>query len=95
MAISVTLPKHGEGFQAELTVGDHVHLVLRAYLTGVGPVWSIRNVKTGEWVDEPDYAGDIDSAKEKGEAVAKAIARHLLKRASSKEEVPEIVWQPL
>ncbi len=93
MAISVKLPKSGEGFEAPLTVGD-VQLVLRAYLTGVGPVWGVQNVKTGELVQEPDYAGDIDSAKEKAEAAAKAIARHLLKRADSKEEVPQIVWQP-
>jgi hypothetical protein len=91
MAISVKLPK--ETFEAPLTVGDHVHLVLRAYLTGVGPVWSVHNDKTGEWMEEPDYAGDIDSAKVKAEEAAKAIARHLLNRAGTKEKLPPIVWQ--
>ena len=79
MAISVALPKDGEGFEAEVKIGDHVHLVLRAYLTGVGPVWSVHNVKTGEWVEEPDYAGDIDSAKGRGEAVF--VVRHVLQNA--------------
>jgi hypothetical protein len=90
MAISVKFPK--EKFEAPLTV-DNVQLVLTAYNTGVGPVWSVHNEKTEEWVEEIDYAGDIDSAKAKAEEVAKAIAPHLLRRANSKEEVPQIVWQ--
>ncbi len=93
MAISVTLPKDGEGFEAEVTIGDHVHLVLRAVHTGVGPVAGVLDAKTERWA-EREYAADIDDAKAKAEAVAKAIARHLLRRARSKEEFPPVVWQP-
>jgi len=93
MAISVTLPKDGEGFEAEIKIDDDVHLVLRAVHTGVGPVAGVFDAKTQKWAQR-EYAADIGDAKAEAEATAKTIARHLLRRAHSKKEFPPIVWQP-
>jgi hypothetical protein len=67
--------------------------VLRVYETGVGLVWSVHNVKTDEWVQVPVYSGDINEAKAEAEKAATAIARHLLRRAGSKEGIPTITWK--
>jgi hypothetical protein len=37
MAITVQLPKDGSGFEAEVKVGEDLHLVLRAVNTGRRP----------------------------------------------------------
>jgi hypothetical protein len=90
MAITVTLPKGG--FEAEVKIGDHVHLVLRALHTAVGPVAGVYDAKAQRWA-ERQYAADIDDAKTAAAAAAGAIARALLRRARSKESFPAIDWQ--
>jgi hypothetical protein len=92
MATGVTLPN--DRFEAPLVVGNHVHLVLRAFHTAVGATWSIDDVKTGR-SKEPAYAGDINEAKAVAEAVAKAHAHHVLRRADSNDQVPPIVWHSI
>jgi hypothetical protein len=62
MAISVKFPKHGEGFEAEVKIGEDFHLVLKAVHTAVGLVTNIYDAKRQRW-GEPRYAGSIDGAK--------------------------------
>jgi hypothetical protein len=90
MTISVTFPKGG--FEAEVKIGDHVHLVLRAVHTAVGPVAGVYDAKAQRWA-ERQYAADIDDAKAAAAAAAGAIALAVLKHAGSKESFPTIDWQ--
>ncbi len=90
MAITVQLPKDGSGFEAEVKVGDDLHLVLRAVNTAVGPVTNIYDAKRQRW-GEPRYAGSIDDAK----AQAEGIAHGLYRRGRHKGEFPKALdWQP-
>ncbi len=89
MAITVQLPKDGSGFEAEVRVGDDLHLVLRAVNTAVGPVMNIYDAKIGRW-RLPEYARSIDEAKE----AAEKIARHKYNRLKNKEPLA-IDWEEI
>jgi hypothetical protein len=88
MALSVSLPKDGEGFEAEVKIGDDLHLILKAVNTVVGPVMRIYDAKAKRW-NEPQWAADIDDAKAQAEAIARAWNR----RTGRKGEFPALDWQ--
>jgi hypothetical protein len=91
MATKVTFPKDGEGFQAEVKIGENLHLILRAvYGTAVGPIMRVYDVKADKW-RTPAWAADIDDAK----INAEGIARALHKKVCPDAEFPELDWQPI
>jgi len=92
MALDVTFPKNTEGFESDIALRGVFHLILQAFHTGAGPVWSVADVAAQRWLGEQVFAGDIEEAKTLAKAVAEAHARHLLNRANSKEKVPAVVW---
>lgn len=89
MAITVKLPKDGEGSVAEVKVGEDFHVVLKAVQTAVGPVTNVYDAKRERW-DHPRYAGSLEEAK----AQAEMIARSLHKHGGHKGEFPHTLeWQ--
>ena len=92
MALGVSLPKDGEGFEPEVKIGDDFHLILKAVNTGVGPVMRIYDAKAKRW-NEPQWAADIDDAKAQAKAQAEAIARAWNRRTGRKGEFPALDWQ--
>ena len=72
MAISVQLPKDGEGFEAEVNI-QGFHVVLRAVHTGYGPVAQVYDAQTKKWRVPPEFAGDLDDAKARADAIARGL----------------------
>jgi len=90
MATTVTFPKEGEGFRADVKVGDDIHLVLMATHTAVGPVMGIYDARVKRWWPERQWADDIDDARAKAEAAARKWYRYV----GRKEPFPAITWEP-
>ena len=93
MATGATTPN--QRFEASLTVGTLVHLVLHAQDTTVGPTWHIADPNNTGGAHPAAHAGSIEEAKDVAVAVANAHARHVLQRASSAEAIPAIAWHPV
>jgi hypothetical protein len=53
---AIVFPREGQGFRAELTIGDDYHLLLMATHTAVGPVMAIYDVKANKWWKERQWA---------------------------------------
>jgi hypothetical protein len=81
-------PRLGQGFRAEVTIGDNIHLVLMATHTGVGPAAGVFDVKRQKWFKERDWAEDIEDAKQKAEA----LARKHCYAVNPKESFPQLRW---
>lgn len=89
MATKINFPKNGEAFEAEVKIGENLHLILRAvYGTGIGPTMQIYDVKADKW-RAPAWATDIDDAK----IQAEGIARALHKKVCPDAQFPELDWQ--
>lgn len=89
MAITIKFPKDGEGFEAEIKVGEDFHIVLRAVHTAVGPVSAVYDATSQKWT-ERRYCRSIDDAKWQAEL----IARSLFKRRRRMGEFPDVLdWQ--
>jgi len=73
MATGATTPN--QRFEASLTVGTLVHLVLHAQDTAVGPTWHIDDPNHTGGSHAAAYAGNIEEAKAVAVAVATAHAR--------------------
>jgi hypothetical protein len=86
---AVTFPREGQGFRAEIKIGDDIHLVLLATHTAVGPVMGIYDAKLKKWWREREWAEDIEEAKHKAEA----RARRWYAAVGRKEPFPAIEWQ--
>jgi hypothetical protein len=88
---AIVFPREGQGFRAELTIGDDYHLLLMATHTAVGPVMAIYDVKANnnKWWRERQWAEDIDDAKAKAEATVRAYYRVLHLR----DPFPALEWK--
>lgn len=82
-------PKEGQGFSAEVKIGDDLHLILIVTHTAVGPVAALYDAKIKKW-KERQWAEDIDDAKAKAEA----IARKWWYTLGRKKPFPALNWQP-
>lgn len=69
---SPVFPKEGQGFRAEVKIGDELLLVLMATHTAVGPVAALYDAKVKKW-RERQWSEDIDDAKAKAEAIASQV----------------------
>jgi hypothetical protein len=87
MAASV-FPREGQGFRAEVKMGDDLHLALMATHTAVGPVAALYDARVKKW-RERQWAEDIDDAKGKAEAIARKWWYTLGRR----EPFPALNWQ--
>jgi hypothetical protein len=84
----IVFPREGQGFRAEVKIGDDIHLVLMATHTAVGPAVGIYDAKAKKWWREHQWAEDIDDAKAKAEATARTWYRHV----GRKEPFPALQW---
>lgn len=87
---AIAFPREGQGFRADIKIGDDIHLVLMATHSAVGPVMGIYDAKLKKWWREHEWAEDIDDAKQKVEA----RARHWYRYVGRKEPFPAPDWQP-
>jgi len=86
----VVFPRDGQGFRAEIKIGDDIHLVLMATHSALGPAATIYDAKLKKWWPERDWAEDIDDAKRRAENRARLWYRYV----GRKEPLPAIEWQP-
>jgi hypothetical protein len=82
-------PREGQGFRAEIKLGDDIYLILMATHTALGPAATIFDAKLKKWWPEREWAEDIDDAKRKAEARARQWYRYV----GRKEPFPEPNWQ--
>ena len=85
---AIEFPREGQGFRAELKIGDDYHILLMATHTAVGPVTAIYDVKHNKWWKERQWAEDIDDAKKKAEATVRVYYRAL----GLRDPFPTLVW---
>ncbi len=81
-------PRQGQGFRAEVKIGDNIDLVLMATHTGLGPASAIFDAKRKKWFAEREWAEDIEDAKQKAEA----RARKYCSAVNPKVSFPELRW---
>ena len=86
---SPVFPRDGQGFRAEVKVGETVHLLLMATHSAMGPAASIFDVKTKKWFSNREWADDIDDAKARAERIARSWYRHV----GLKEPFPALEWK--
>jgi hypothetical protein len=86
---AVVFPREGQGFRAEIKIGNDIHLVLMAIHTGLGPASAIYDAKRKQWWREREWAEDIEEAKHKAEA----HARRWYAAVGRKEPFPAIESQ--
>jgi hypothetical protein len=86
---AIVFPREGQGFRAEVNIGDDIHLVLMATHTAVGPMVGIYDAKLKKWWPNHDWAEDIDDAKRKAESLARTWYRYVGRR----EPFPALDWQ--
>ena len=83
------IPRDGQGFRAEVKVGNEIQFILMATYSALGFVAEVHNAKgeklEGGWVEENTF----DAAKAKAEAMARkkwdAIGR--------REQFPSLNWK--
>lgn len=85
---TTAFPRQGQGFRAEVKIGDNIDLVLMATHTVVGPAAAIFDANRKKWFPEREWAEDIDDAKQKAEA----LARKYCKAVNPKESFPQLRW---
>ena len=85
---AIVFPREGQGFRAELKIGNDYHILLMATHTAVGPMTAMYDLKTNKWLKERQWAEDIDDAKKKAETAARAWYRVL----GLREPFPTLVW---
>lgn len=85
---AIEFPREGQGFRAEVRIGDDIHLVLMATHTALGPATTIYDVKLKKWWPEREWAEDIEDAKRKAEARARLWYRYV----GRKEPFPALQW---
>jgi hypothetical protein len=68
---AIAFPRDGQGFRAEVRIGDDIHLILMATHTALGPAATVYDVRSSKWWPEREWAEDIEDAKRKAEARAR------------------------
>jgi hypothetical protein len=61
----IVFPKDGQGFCAELKVGNDYHILLMAIHTAMGPMAAIYDVRANKWWRERQWAEDIEALRKK------------------------------
>ncbi len=84
----IVFPREGQGFRAEVKIGDDIHLVLMATHSALGPASTVYDARLKKWWPEREWAEDIEDAKRKAEA----RARQWYKYVGRKEPFPELHW---
>jgi len=84
----VVFPRDGQGFRAEVRIGEDIHLVLMATHSALGPAAAIYDAKLKKWWREREWSEDIEEAKQKAEARARSWYRYV----GRKDPFPELVW---
>jgi hypothetical protein len=84
----IVFPQDGQGFCAELKVGNDYHILLMAIHTGVGPMAAIYDVRANKWWRERQWAEDIEDAKKKAADIVRVYYRGLHLR----DPFPTLVW---
>jgi hypothetical protein len=74
---TIVFPRQGQGFRAEIRIGDDIHLVLMAIHTGLGPAAGVYDAKLKKWWRDREDAEDIEEAKRKAEARARQWYRYV------------------
>jgi hypothetical protein len=64
----VVFPRDGQGFRAEVKLGDDIHLVFMATYSALGPAATVYDAKLKKWWQAGEWAEDIEEAKQKAEA---------------------------
>jgi hypothetical protein len=85
----IVFPRDGQGFRAEVKIGDDIHLVLMATHTAMGPIMTIYDAKLKKWWPNREWADDIDDAKSKAESRARTWYRYV----GRKEPFPPLEWK--
>jgi hypothetical protein len=86
----VVFPRDGQGFRAEVKIGDDIHLLLMATHSALGPAATVYDAKLKKWWPEREWAEDFDDAKRKAEARARLWYRYVGRR----ELFPDVEWHP-
>jgi hypothetical protein len=84
----VVFPRDGQGFRAEVKLGDDIHLVFMATYSALGPAATVYNAKLKKWWQAGEWAEDIEEAKQKAEAGA----RQWYRCVGRKEPFPNLEW---
>lgn len=87
--MAVEFPREGQGFRAEIIVGDNIHLVVMATHTGAGPVASIFDAKLKKWWPNREWSEDFDDAKKRAENLVRTWYRYV----GSKTPLPAFEWK--
>ena len=87
--MSVAFPRYGQGFRAEVIMGNDIHLILMATHSAFGPVASVYDAKRNKWWSQREFAEDAEDAKRKAEALFRCWYRHI----GCKERLPAINWE--
>ena len=86
----IVFPRDGQGFRAEVKIGNDIHLVLMATHSALGPAATIFDASVKKWWPEREFAEDLDDARRKAEARVHKWYRYV----GRKDPFPEIVWAP-
>lgn len=89
MSSPIVFPRDGQGFRAEVKIGDSFHLLLMSTHTAMGPVASVYDGKTKKWVYR-EWAEDFDDGKRKVETYARKFYRAI---GTIKEPFPVLDWK--
>ena len=85
---AIVFPREGQGFRAELKIGNDYHILLMAMHTAVGPMSAVYDLKANKWWRERQFAEDIEDAKKKAENTVRVYYRALRLR----DPFPALVW---
>jgi|GEM_PF-4084257 hypothetical protein len=86
---AVLFPREGQGFRAEVKIGEDIHLVLFATHSSMGPGASVFDAKTKRWFSNREWADDFDDAKGRAERIARNWYRHV----GRKDPFPVLDWK--
>jgi hypothetical protein len=89
MSSQVVFPREGQGYRAEVQIGDVFHLVLMSTHSALGPAAAVYDVRTKKWMYR-DWAEDFDDGKRKAETFAQKFYRAI---GNIKEPFPELDWK--
>jgi len=89
MSSPVVFPRDGQGYRAEVKIGDSFHLVLLTTHSGMGPSASVYDVRTKKFVHR-EWAEDFEDGKRKAGAYAQKFYRAI---GTIKEPFPALEWK--
>jgi hypothetical protein len=89
MSSPVVFPRDGQGFRAEVKLGDSFHLVLMSTHSAMGVRATVYDVKANSQVFH-EYADDFEDGKRKAEDYARNLYRHI---GTIRESFPALDWR--